>query len=211
MLTYVKGAVLNQEDAYISNMAMTQKAVRSIVIALVIALIGLTCLQVMLLGTARDLEEQSFRSSVQAALNDATDRLETTEATMTAIMIAEERTDSTNLKVLGHRNGIQMHHFGQNQSSPNIRWEDDILVCYVPTPQRVMMGRVGPTGLHESVILDTFLTTGEHKLHPALSDKDDHSYYYRFMTDDSVSWEQTDVQNSKRRTLSSLQSMLLSL
>ena len=97
--------------AYISIMALTQKSVGIIVVAILLALAGLTVVQVTLLGTARDMEAQTFRSSVQTALSNTVHGFETAEATTAAIMIAHEFGDSVDVEVVTGEINPQLLHF----------------------------------------------------------------------------------------------------
>lgn len=188
--------------AYISIMALTQKSTGIIVVAILLALSGLIAIQVTLLGTARDMEAQTFRASVQSALSKTVHGLETAEAAKTALMLAQETDDSIGIRIFaagfdrtpGHHpgSGLRMGDFFQDSSLPTASWEGDTIVYFLPTPQQVRIDHASPTGKSDIVLLDTCLEAGEHRIWLKVDENPHGSFLYRFITSDSGELVQKD-------------------
>ena len=182
--------------AYISIMALTQKAVGIIVTAILLALAGLTIVQVTLLGTARDMEAQTFRSGVQTALSNTVHGLETAEVTTTAFMMASGIDDSLNMQVVTSEIDPQLLRFQKNNGLfhglmgdtglPTARWEGDTVIYLLTTPQRVKIEQVGSEGRTDIVVLDTNLEAGEHRITVETENRMHNTYFYQFMAGDSA-------------------------
>lgn len=192
-------------------MALTQKSVTLVVVAILIALAGLIVVQVSLLRTARDLEAQTFRSSVQTALNKTVRNLETAEAASMAILVAAETNDSLGVKVTaqsfdhradqagalaGSSGGSFAYGVGgifHESSVPTANWVGDTIIYLLPSPQRVSIGLPGSSGLTEKTVLDTALTEGEHRIWVACDLPEHDNLIYRFMSRDTIGSLQKDL------------------
>ncbi len=80
-------------------MTLSKKIIGIIVALIVISMIGLTILQVTLLGSTKSLKEQTFRQNVSSALSSVAKSLESYEATITAFEVAGDSLLDKNINV----------------------------------------------------------------------------------------------------------------
>lgn len=151
-------------------MKLSPKTVRIIIALAIIALAGLVVLQGLLLASALESKEQTFRRNVLAALNAAAQSLETSEAARFTVYAAMSGDDSlTQQRWTSEfplpdslcRDSV-IFVAAAADTVPPVRIVGDSLYYVVRRPQRVMIQVYNPDHSEKRITVDTFQTVGQY-------------------------------------------------
>jgi len=172
-------------------MASRPRSIWFVVFLSVIALAGLTMVQVYLLNDAFQLKEQAFERNVLAALGAASRRLETGDALSRVFRVegalpgAGTRMVQTEVRTISpDRRGSRDSTFFVRQlpRPAPVRVEGNSFYYHIATPQRVRMRLLDEAG-RDSVIVDTLKPAGEHVFTFSTGMVGRGNALYRFTTD----------------------------
>ena len=177
-------------------MKLRTQTVRLIIVLLVVSLTGLLFLQYNLLSDAVALKEQTFRQNVHAAMNNISERLEASEAVGKVFKIIMNTHKSsqgnivridvdTTIEHQGVRDSLVVF-AGVKVSEPPLWIERDTIRYKLDKPQHVKLRVYDALGRQDTVLVDSFLNTGEHS---TLANKLKHSkgeYFYKLILDSTT-------------------------
>jgi two-component system, OmpR family, phosphate regulon sensor histidine kinase PhoR len=180
--------------SYISNMAMTKKAVGIIVVLIVISLTGLVVIQVYLLGSSITLTEQTFRRDVLSTLGAVTEALEARETVKTAMDVGGQVPGGKNIAVFAQ---IRREEAADSPNMigilncadtllPSLRKTDGGLAYCLPTPQHVIVQLLDSAGTPDTTLVDQFCPAGVHSLDYVRGKLDSSQYSVRLLADSTV-------------------------
>ncbi len=173
-------------------MKLSQRTVRVVIALAVLALSGLLVVQALLLYNALETKEQTFRRNVLAALNGASQTLETSEAAGHSVLAFMTTVDANQgLQRLSSR-FISMADtlpFDSQQclslidSMPPVRFVGDTLYYSVPKPERIRIQVYNPDYSDKRITLDTFQEAGWHRLNLDSLPPTSSGYAYSYQID----------------------------
>jgi len=153
-------------------MKLSPKTVRIIIALAVMALAGLVVLQGLLLLTALESKEQTFRRNVLAALNGAAQGLETSEAMHYSVCaalsdddsLAQQRWTSEFSPPDSLCRDSVIFVAATADTVPPVRITGDSLYYVVHRPQRVLIQVYNPDHSEKRITIDTFKTAGQYSI-----------------------------------------------
>lgn len=163
----------------------------------IVALIGLSVLQVYFLTNAAKQKEQAFEQNVMAALNSAVEKLQAFEATRRVFVSPQRSFSNTQFDILmkdtsevdtetdGDSIFIFMEWTAEEKEGDGlpIQFKNDTLRYRIPKQQRVRLNLFDLASGENVIAMDTVVSAGVHLL--SLSDVYDHqgTYMMRLSTD----------------------------
>jgi len=173
-------------------MKLSKKIVITIIILLTAALSGLLCLQIAMLDRAADLELQTFRQNVNAALSSIIQKLETHDMLVRVLEVSEDETERTGKKMVNiqeirrkttrdsePRRKVTPHKIEARIDSQKITFELD-------KPQRVRLLMLDSQGQELTQIVDELKPTGEHEIFLPESERLDTEIHIKLFFDSTA-------------------------
>jgi signal transduction histidine kinase len=158
-------------------MVLSRRTVAVIVTLVIAALSGLVVIQVALLNTAFDQEEQTFAGNVRSTLSRVAQQLLAREAIRTVLSMDSTRfgqTVGTTIVAGPPAPGLclpdNMTMYPRSRCDslmppiPRVRISDNVLYYSVPSPQRITIRAIDSAGGAKRVYMDTFQLPGEYQL-----------------------------------------------
>ncbi|RKX22147.1 MAG: hypothetical protein DRP45_11630, partial [Candidatus Zixiibacteriota bacterium] len=175
---------------------------------MVVALSGLTMLQVKFLGNALDIKEQAFHGNVMAALGKVSQRMTTRE--MVSLAFADDSldlSDSDAALVTVHLGtsyandsaGMRTLMLTADSCAPSmpLRVEDGQVAYCVASPQHVKLQVYDAVIGTQTTLVDTFLTDGEYSVDIDQALYSEGNFVWKLATDSvSIAVEVTDGSQS---------------
>jgi two-component system phosphate regulon sensor histidine kinase PhoR len=175
-------------------MTLTKRKVTLIVTMVVVSLSGLILVQILLLGSAMESKEQSFRRNVFAALDLTVRKLEAKEATTQIMMFVDsscaekpgqiQMTIATDCEI--NKDSIladslaYFHNFG---SQCPIEVKGDTLYYEVQSPQKVTISVLNLDSGTSSKIIDTFQNPGNYRTYIGVFSPNSDRMAYQYESD----------------------------
>jgi two-component system, OmpR family, phosphate regulon sensor histidine kinase PhoR len=170
-------------------MTLTKRKVTLIVAMVVVSLSGLILVQIILLGSAMESKEQSFRRNVFAALDLTVRKLEAKEATTQIMMFVDssfvkkpgkiQMTIATDCNI--NKDSIfadSLTFFHEFKSRSPIEVEGDTMYYTVQSPQKVTISILNLDSGTSSKIIDTFQNAGKYCIGVCSPDSNQIAYQY---------------------------------
>lgn len=188
-------------------MHLSRHIVSAIIVLIVISLAGLVLVQSFLISNARELEEQAFQRNVQAALNAATQKLETGETarrlviTMGAQFSASDTTRGSVISIeqalVGHsswtenREAYAEYTFRDSVMTPPklsqggmpVELEEGAIRYNVPVKQHVRIMAFSARSGRDTTLVDTIKLPGDYRIELADSSFGAGSYIFKYAND----------------------------
>jgi len=201
VLSNVKRLEPVRTEAYIPSMRLSRRTVRTIVVLMVLALVGLVVLQYSLLMSSSALKEQTFKQNVAAALNAASEKLTEILATdqlfvmaggppapmryhflQTDVETGPEKRDST----------MVVSVFATSSGKLSTQMVGDRIIYRLEKPQRVTIKSFDVLGRLDTVFVDTVKGEGPHALRIPTGRFAGDVYFIQVKTDSAMTtlrWE----------------------
>lgn len=191
-------------------MQLSRHIVSAIIVLIILSLAGLVLVQSFLISNARELEEQAFQRNVLAALNAATQKLETGETArrMIVTMGAEfSTTDSAGKAMLSIQESMVAHtsvgvwtsetqdvrkkieHGGEieigtlNRAVPPVEIEEGAIRYRVPEKQHVRVMAFSSSSGRDTTLVDTVKLPGDYRIDFTDSSCGAMSYIFKYAND----------------------------
>jgi hypothetical protein len=153
-------------------MKLNKKIVVTIIVLIATALIGLLCLQIVLLNHAVESELKTFRQNANAALNSIVQKLETRDMLVRVMEVSEEvvrqedHRVSTIAKEPGGRKRTLDRKIWKNVLPQRIdaRIDSNRITFHLQKPQRVRLVVLDSLGKELIEVVDEFKPVGEHEI-----------------------------------------------
>lgn len=154
-------------------MNLSKRAIVIVAVLIITALTGLTCLQVYLLMNAYEQRERAFERNVWAAINTATQRLETTEAasyTLGAVARNHSNLEVEHYAVRGSEPSsdsleiLEMRIDSIQPPDPPVFLRDEMIYFSLANPQRVTIRTFDPATGVDRILLDSVMAAGRHEV-----------------------------------------------